>query len=144
MEDETQEAGLPAVVVIERPSRTEYVDRHVTINRAPTDKSVELLREMEAKARAEVDKTIRVANTHFECVVHQYQDALNHTMNWRAIFSLNGKKLSADADCDLSRLKQNPDMHEHFAKLRDAMAKEIAAHVLNDAFVAMIRGRRTP
>lgn len=43
----SEEDRVPDVYVINQPSevRREYVDRHVTINRAPTDESVKLLKE---------------------------------------------------------------------------------------------------
>ena len=54
-------------VPVER-TRTEYVTRNVNVteHRAPTDESVKLLREMEAKAEAEVIKAVAVGNQSFE------------------------------------------------------------------------------
>lgn len=139
MEDDLETVGA-GLVIIQSPTRTDYVTREVNVHRAPTDESVRLLRDMEAQARDEVLKTVRVADTQFECVVHQWQDHMNDSMNWRAVFSLNGKKLTADADTSMWDLR-NPDTRAQFAKLRDAMAKEIATHVLNDAFVDLLRHR---
>ena len=72
----------PNVVIVQQPARTEYVDRHVTVTekRAPTDESVKLLREMEAKAEAEVVKAVSVSNSTFECVIHQQIDNLSDRM----------------------------------------------------------------
>lgn len=134
----------PNIIVVEGPTRTQYVDRHVTIteNRAPTDDSVKLLREMEAKAEAEVIKAVSVSNALFECVVHQHRDAMSDRMQWRAIFKLNGKQMTADAETDPRKSSAYmPDARENFAALRDEMAKVIAGEILNDAFVALMRER---
>lgn len=130
----------PAVVLVpvDRP-RTQYVDRHVTIEekRAPTDESVKLLREMEAKAEAEIVKAVQVSSQHFECVVHCALDEMSDQMRWRAIFKLNGKQMTAVVSVD----RPERDLAVPFAKLRDEMAKVIAGEVLNDAFCAVFRNR---
>ena len=114
--------------------RTTYVDRHVTVNRAPTDESVKLLREMEAKAAAQVIQAVRVDNTIFSCVVHQSLDELSDRMRWRAVFKLNGHKMQAEVDCD----PRDGDVPT-FQTLRDEVAKVIARQVLGEAFAASLR-----
>jgi hypothetical protein len=136
--------ALPQVVVIQQPSRTQYVDRHVTIteNRAPTDDSVKLLREMEAKAEAEVVKAVSVSNTHFACVVHQHLDMMSDRVKWKAIFKLNGKTMLATTETDPRKSDRHySSMRENFACLRDEMAKVIAEEVLTDAFIATMNER---
>lgn len=143
MADEKQ-IGVGPVVILERPARTEYVTRTVNVHehRAPTDESVKLLREMEAKAEAEVIRAVQVGNSTFECCVHQYSDCMSDRMKWRAIFKLNGKQMSAVVETDLRKnTKMAVDARENFAALRDEMAKVIATEVLNDAFVALMRAR---
>jgi hypothetical protein len=128
--------------LMDRPTRTEYVDRHVTINehRAPTDESVKLLREMELKAQEKLIAAVQVGNSTFECVLHQQLDNFSDRMMWRAVYKLNGKQLTTTVDTDP---RESPNlgsgMRDAFDKLRDAMAKDIAGQVLNDAFVACMR-----
>ena len=133
-------AREPNVVIIERPSRTEYVDRHITIEerRAPTDASVALLREMEAKAEAEVIKSVVVGDTTFECVVHHFRDEMSDLTWWRAIFKLNEKQMIAEATT-YPRQQNHP--RDHFVALRNEMAKVIAGEVLNAAFLDLMRER---
>lgn len=133
----------PAVVVVEQPTRTQYVDRDVTIHehRAPTDQSVQMLREMEAKAEAEVVKAVRVGDTSFECVVHQTLDAMSDSMRWNAIFKLNGKQMHVSVETPRDRFIGADEMRKSFTALRDEMAKTIADEVLHDAFIAVMRQR---
>ena len=134
----------PSVLVIQPPARTEYVDRHVTITekRAPTDESVKLLREMEAKAEAEVIKAVSVGNSTFECVVHQVRDHMSDMMQSRAIFKLNGKQMTAKVETDPRKSGPHMDgVRDVFDKLSDEMAKVITREILNDAFIATMRQR---
>lgn len=132
----------PGIVIIEQPTRTEYVTREVNVHehRAPTDESVALLREMESAAKDEVIKAVRVADTRFECVVHTWLDFMSDSTKYRAIFSLNGKNLTADAEMPRGRHRPVKPTDE-FELLREEMARVIAAEVLNDAFVALMRER---
>lgn len=69
--------------------------RNVTEKRAPTDDSVRLLREMEAAARAEVIKSVRVEGNGFNCVAQRMFEASSGDMMLRAIFELNGVSMTA-------------------------------------------------
>lgn len=133
-------AKEPNVVVVQQPSRTQYVDRHVTVTekRAPTDDSVKLLREMEQKAEAEIVKSVRVGNATFECVIHQFADYASDDHVWRAVFKLNGKQMKAEyRGCP----KDMSAPFDAMDGLRNEMTKVIAAEVLHDAFVALMRER---
>lgn len=138
-------AKEPDMVIVPVPyerTRTEYVDRHVTINRAPTDESVKLLREMEQKAEAEVIKAVQVGNATFECVVHQWLDPMSDKINWRAIFKLNGKQMTAEVTTETRRSGYKMDaVREDFDKLSQEVAKVIAREVLHAAFVANMHAR---
>ncbi len=136
--------GDPGLVIIEQPSRTKYVTRNVNITekRAPTDESVKLLREMEAKAEAEVVKAVSVGNATFECVVHQSRDMMSDLMRWRAVFKLNGKQMTADVETN-PRDDGGANLQGAMTKLRDEMAKMIATEVLHDGFVSLMRARVT-
>lgn len=107
---------------------------HVTERRAPTDESVRLLKEFEEKAESRRIDAIKVGDTTFECVIHSERDHASGDAVWWATFSLNGKKLQAQhrAQYDALDAKQ-----EHIVALRDAIAREIATHVLAQAIDRM-------
>lgn len=117
--------------VIIRDTRTEYVDRNITINRAPTDQSVALLREMEQKAEAEVVKAVRVGDNGFDCVVQKILDEASDAVIWRAVFSLNGKRMTAEFSAPSFAAQ---DIGRMAAGLRDEAAKAIAGEVLTAGF----------
>mgnify|MGYP001455903850 CR=1 FL=1 len=100
-----------------------------------------LFRSMQEKARAEIVQSIRVGDAAFECVVQQWQDAMADATHWRAVFSLNGKKMEARIIEDW-RTRSQP-LHERqriaFDQLRDEVAKVIAGELLVKAFVQAAR-----
>jgi hypothetical protein len=69
---------------------------NVDEERAPTDESVRLLREMEKAARDEVVKSIRLNVNGFDCVVRTFYDAPTDDTIIRVLFSLNGQKMEAE------------------------------------------------
>lgn len=107
----------------------------ITEKRAPTDESVRLLKEFEEKAEAKVVAAISVGDTTFECVLHQQEDMLSDKLLYRAIFSLNGKKMTADYEVERWRGDVQP--HEILSGIRDAVAKEIATHILAETAGAL-------
>lgn len=118
---------LDRTVVFPERSHTEYVTRAVHEHRAPTDDSVKLLREMEKKARDQVIEAIHVGDTTFECVVHQQHDFASDLTTWRAVFSLNGKNLTADFEFRPWQTKPA----DAAVGLRDAISKKIATEILS-------------
>ena len=69
----------------------------VTENRAPTDESVRLLREMESAAKREVIKAVTVIDNSFNAVGHLMNDHLNDSISVRIVFTMNKKKVTTDA-----------------------------------------------
>lgn len=132
--------GQPSVVVVDNSS-TEYVTRHVTVEerRAPTDDSVRLLREMEQKARDQVEKSINVGGNGFECVVNIFKEALSMDTVAVAIFKINGKSMRAEARV---RGWDNLKDADLAGKLRDAVAQEVAVFVLTPSLYAAMRDVR--
>lgn len=102
----------------------------VTEKRAPTDESVRLLREMESAAEAQVLEAIRLTDNGFECVVHAMRDGPTDDTVLRAIFSLNGKRLTADAR---GWDKRAPELVE---MLIDAIAAKVATEIVRPAIKA--------
>lgn len=97
----------------------------VTEKRAPTDDSVRLLREMEAKAKEEVIKAVAINDNLFNGVIHTMFDALSYRTTVRLVYSMNGKKLTTDYHIDDSR-----SSNDSIAGLIDAVARDIAVEIL--------------
>jgi len=97
----------------------------VTEKRAPTDDWVRLLREMEAKAKAEVIKAVAINDNLFNGVIHTMFDALSYRTTVRLVYSMNGKKLTTDYHIDDSR-----SLDDSIAGLIDAVARDIAIEIL--------------
>ncbi len=128
--------GGPKVLVLNQPSRTEYVTRDVHEHRAPTDESVKLLREMEGKAKEQIIKAVHVGDTTFECVVHQMRHAEDQSQSLRAVFSMNGKKMTVTVR---DHGWEANDEKKLAMKLRDEMASEIATTILLPALIRYVR-----
>lgn len=102
-------------------------DQHVNITekKAPTDDSIRLLSEFEAAANNKILESVRVADNNFECVIHAQYDMLNDLEMFCAIFSLNGKKMTAR----FSQQRIDKSAETIGKGLRDAVAKEIACEI---------------
>lgn len=114
------------VVVAPARSHTEYVTREVREHRAPTDESVRLLRDMEAKARDQIIEAVHVGDATFECVVHTTRFAEDQSTRLMAIFSLNGKRMTVE----YREQDWRADKQAMLKGLRDAMAEKIATEIL--------------
>jgi hypothetical protein len=117
------------------PSRL-TADIQVTEKRAPTDASVQILREMEAAAEQKVLESIIVRNTLFETVVQIIPDNASDKIHYRAIFKLNGKQMRAVHTVD--RLDAH-DRDACWAGLKDEVAKVIATEILSEAWLGSQR-----
>lgn len=119
--------------------KIEYVPVALQINerRAPTDESIKLLREMERLAREEVLKAVKVEDTNFTCVIQGVDDPVHDTFKLRAVYSLNGFKMSSE----VSGCAFYIDHDDPFGKLREAMAKQIAGTILSEALRNTTRSR---
>jgi hypothetical protein len=116
-------------LAIIQPRVTEYVDRHVTVKRAPTDESVTLLREMESAARAQVDNSVSVGDNGFEGVIHTWRDMLSDTTIHRCLFALNGRKM----DVKVELRSFDYDHGKAIDALRAAIADKISVEILASA-----------
>lgn len=103
----------------------------ITQVRAPTDESVRLLHELEQAARNELLNSIKVGDTIFECVVHCGKDVASGDIYLRAIFSLNGKRITVDRTENYFDISHSSNkMTDLIYNLRQAMAERIAAEIL--------------
>ena len=103
--------------------------QRITVNehRAPTDESVNILRDAEDRAQKVIVQSTRVENCPIDVVLHQMVDHLNGSQKFACIFNLNGKKHRVDYE-HFSKVSE-PAADDRLAKargVRDAIAKEIA------------------
>lgn len=139
--DDDSAKDLPAVILLQDRGTPYPVYRDITINRAPTDESVRLLSEMQAAAEKKVVQAITVADSTFECVVHRWRDMMNGKYVFRAVFSLNGKKMTAETT--IEERKADNDKTAAWITLRDEIAKVIATEAINGALQQMTRTTAT-
>lgn len=132
---------MPTIINVHQPQRTEYVTRAVTVHehRAPTDQSVALLKEMEQAATAKLIDATHIGDTAFECVVHQFLDHASDSTILRAVFSINGKKMTAE---HRARPRSGDEEAAAMIGLRDEVAKTIATHMIASTFAAARRNGR--
>jgi uncharacterized Fe-S cluster-containing radical SAM superfamily protein len=106
--------------------RTIEVNSRTVEQRAPTDESVRLLREMEQKARAEILKTVRLDGNEFKAVIHHLRDELSLLDKYKIIFELNGEKheLVVDILFETARLNK-------IWKIREELSSYLAAYALS-------------
>lgn len=117
-------------LVVHQPRHTEIVDHEVHVHRAPTDKSVELLKEMELAAARKFDESISVRDLSIDCVVGVQRKMLEHKTLYHAVLSISGRRLTAEYEADADER----DMRKVAQGLRDTVAKEIANQVLAHPF----------
>lgn len=127
------------IVHVHQPERTEYVTRNVNVHehRAPTDQSVALLKEMEKAASNKIIEAIRVTNSDFEAVIQWQWEAMSDQIVGVAVFSIGGTKLKAEHRGAAFKVEQSTDF---ILALRDAMAKEIANHILGKSMPKELPG----
>jgi len=112
-----------------------YLSKHtsqsVTVNeqRAPTDESVRLLREMEQAAQDKVVQSIRLDDSPIDCVIHAHDDHLNQRREFCIFVRIKGRQIEVRRGFNL------PVTTEVIAEgLLDAVSTKIAAELLKPAF----------
>jgi len=104
----------------------------ITEQRAPTDESVRILRDMEDRAEKKVLAAVRVENTPVDMVIHKQMDVLNRAYQYACIFKINGKQMRADF-IDKSSDRNRATIA---VGIRDAVAKQIANVITAEAMQA--------
>ena len=107
-------------------SHTEYVpyEKTVTVNRAPTDKSVELLKEFEDKAMAKIIETYFIENAVAKGVVLKtFKNPTNLGETFIIVFELNGKR---------HRVEKNVEEWHYYHKDTEPRPEQVFADVLRD------------
>lgn len=119
--------GLFTTTVVQ-PTVVREVNRgptHVHHHRAPTDESVRLLREMEEKSKAEIIKAIKLEKNGFEAVIHVMKHFEDQTIEFRSLFSLNGKRFTV-----ITKVSNTSTVDETVEQIRDDISKEIATYIM--------------
>lgn len=117
---------------IRHESVTREVTRHTHEHRAPTDESLKLLREMQDKARAEVERHVRLDNCEASAVIYRHHDLLVQQDKFKILYKLNGKQF--DVMCDFDAWKHPHDTLQHAVlAIRDALAQDIANQIVGPA-----------
>lgn len=124
-------------VIVHRSGKDHHNHYHkIEEKRAPTDESVRLLREMDAAARSEVLNSIKVGDAVFECVIHSMRDLMSSDLLLRAVFSLNGKNMTADV-----KLPHKSTPQAAFEALVHAVADRLATEAIRPAFRDLMAAR---
>ena len=115
-------------------TRTErhYHTHNVTENRAPTDESVRLLKEMEAEAIKKITESTTVRNTEFTCKMHKTHMAHTGQDMYAVIYTLNGKQSRIDISVECFD-ELSPE--QTACLIRDKVAVDIANKMLYTAFM---------
>lgn len=110
------------------PSR---VDVHE--HRAPTDKSIALLREMEAAAEAKIIASVRLAGNGLNGSATLTENCADATMTARVVFDLNGRR------CVVKEVFERGERREDVVrKLVDATSRTISAELLSDVMRGLL------
>jgi hypothetical protein len=125
-------------VILPMRTETRYVTQEVHEHRAPTDKSVALLKEMEAAADAKRIASLSIPGNEINGLVQVHEDCADQSRTAQAIIDLNGKRLICSAT-----IYWHDDDTDLVTKLRDEVARKVANEVLHRALAEMpvIAGR---
>lgn len=99
---------------------------NVTHNHAPTEKSVELLRDMELAARNEVLQSISMSGNGFEGVLHFCMDPASAEVILRVVFDLNGRRFEIE-----DRARDDVPRDEAIQSLKGKVAERVAIEILS-------------
>lgn len=105
------------------------VQARVTEQRAPTDESVRLLKEMEDEARNKMLSSVRLEGNGFTGVAHRYDDPLNDQTVFIVQFDVNGQRQTIE-----HRAERREGKQEIADALVTKVAERIAATLLSKAF----------
>ena len=106
----------------------------ITENRAPTDESVRLLKEMEKAAQDKLLGSIRLENCPIDCVIHSYKDSFGLDLQFIVRLKVNGQTIEIR---HTHRQKFGNLQEERQAianELRACVAERIASELLGQAF----------
>lgn len=104
---------------------------HVSINenRAPTDESVRLLREMEAEARDAIFYSAKLENSHIKAAFNAARDPRTMTDWLYMTIKINGNTHKAKRKIDCDRVGENDYLADQMYKI---LCEEVAAALMGD------------
>lgn len=139
----TRDIAEAALFEAFRPRNPTVVQPRIEIHQQPNDAAdaARLFGELQAKAEAKIIETITVTDNGFECVVQSWMDSMSDRVFWRAIFSVNGHKMTVEHDCFSRDTREHLDMRKQWFALGDKVAKAIADQAIGKAFAAHLRAR---
>lgn len=110
------------------PNYPQSVHVKTTEQRAPTDESLRLLKEMQDKARDSLLLAMRTTPNGFKCVTAVYPNYMKNTLSLRLMFALNGTEF--DRVIELPDSLQSLNRTAWMLLIRDEIAKAIAEAIV--------------
>lgn len=104
---------------------------NIVENRAPTDESVRLLKEMEEEVKNNIIDSIRLTNNGFEGQVLVNQNYINGQLDILVVFKLNGKKIVTKFFINHFDVNHKD---KWIPELINAVAKDISIEILSNVF----------
>jgi hypothetical protein len=102
---------------------------HISVNvreeRAPTDASVRLLREMEDKAKDQVEQSLRIQSCGVEAVVHRHDNQMDAKTVFAIHYKINGERRKCYAESEW-----RADARENLEAVWKALADDLAAYLI--------------
>lgn len=117
-----------------RPGVSQHHTHTITENRAPTDESVRLLKEMEKAAQDKVLGSIRLENCPIDCVIHAYQDFMGFDLQFIVRLKINNKIIEIKHIHRRKSSSLEDERQAVISGLRTCVAERIAAELLGQAF----------
>ena len=111
------------------------VHKTVTEKRAPTDESVRLLREMEAKAKDQVIEAMRLTSSSVEAVAHRYDNPMDMRTHFLIHYKLNGQKREVRLHIE----EYKSSIEEQLDAIWKAIAEDMAAVLVGDVARTVVR-----
>ena len=113
-------------------NKTTYVDRHIRVDehRAPTDKSIEILQEMEKKVKTEFIKSFPLESNTFCANVAFFKDLVRDTISVKVTYQINCLFREIDLTVEPYDAGRDDYMQKVVSK---AIAKDIAETIVFDS-----------
>ena len=110
----------------DHPSHSHSHHTTITENRAPTDESIRLYKEMEEKAAGNILGVYRIENNDINAEFAVFKNAGSHSVTVRMRMKINGNELTTSKVLDLHFLKTEMDL---FKEAREMIVSKIGEHV---------------
>lgn len=114
---------------------TRSVTEHVHEHRAPTDESVQLLKEMEQAAREKISDSLILKSNHVHAVVQSNISNFDHTIRYRITYDLNGQRRVVDYHLFQDDTNTNP-----LVRAYTELSKDIAEFIMRGLLPSALKG----